>query len=234
MTGRPATRTRGFGTRLVSGRSLVPLPASGTMTFTSHPPVAVFEPDHVVDLGGRSLEQVGRHHRLELVDHLGSDVECRSLRHRPLDQRLPLLYAQNDLAREHVDRFILLIVVLERQHVPGLDVQDLADIAVSSRPDQLVPPRLLYTVWQVSHLPLPPSADLPLQFRIPHSAFRTRSCGRWQAQPQRRRRSDASRDTYSTPNATFGPQHRMPARIHRQRPLPHGAGAGAHAAAHAL
>src|SRR5882762_11821157 len=148
MTGRPATRTRGFGTRLVSGRSLVPLPASGTMTFTSHPPVAVFEPDHVVDLGGRSLEQVGRHHRLELVDHLGSDVECRSLRHRPLDQRLPLLDAQNDLAREHVDRFILLIVVLERQHVSGLDVQDLADIAISPRPDQLVAPWLLHAVGE--------------------------------------------------------------------------------------
>src|SRR2546422_1799420 len=82
-----------------------------------------------------------------------------------------------------------------RQDVSGLDVEDLADVAVGSGPDQLVPPRFLYTVWQVSHLPLPPSAewgmrnaeyqggrrsanDLPLQFRIPHSAFRTRSCGR--------------------------------------------------------
>src|SRR5882762_8254653 len=194
MTGRPATRTRGFGTRLVSGRSLVPLPASGTMTFTSHPPVAVFEPDHVVDLGGRSLEQVGRHHRLELVDHLGSDVECRSLRHRPLDQGIALLDSQDDLAREHVDRFILLIVVLERQHVSGLDVQDLADIAISPRPDQLVPPRLFDPIGKVSHSSPPTSAEwgmrnaeykdrrrsangLPHQFRIPHSAFRTQSCG---------------------------------------------------------
>src|SRR6267142_908681 len=102
MTGRPATRTRGFGTRLVSGRSRVPLPASGTMTFMSHPSVAVFEPDDVVDLGGRSLEQIGRHHRLELVDHFRSDVECRSLRHGALDQRVALLHAEDDLAREHV------------------------------------------------------------------------------------------------------------------------------------
>src|SRR6185436_11099384 len=110
MTGRPATRTRGFGTRLVSGSRRVPFPASGTMTFTSRPPVTVFEPYHVVDLGCRRLEQVGRHHRLELVDHLGSDVEGRSLCHGPFDQRLALLDAQDDLAREHVDRFILLIV----------------------------------------------------------------------------------------------------------------------------
>src|SRR5438034_6317360 len=77
MTGRPATRTRGFGTRLVSGRSRVPFPARGTMTFMSHPSVAVFEPHHVVDFGSRGLEQVGRHHRLELVDHFRLDVEDR-------------------------------------------------------------------------------------------------------------------------------------------------------------
>src|SRR2546425_8597481 len=86
MTGRPATRTRGFGTRLVSGRSRVPFPARGTMTFMSHPSVAVFEPHHVVDFGSRGLEQVGRHHRFELVDHLRLDVERGSLRHGPLDR----------------------------------------------------------------------------------------------------------------------------------------------------
>src|SRR2546430_2479260 len=60
MTGRPATRTRGFGTRLVSGKSRVPFPARGTMTFMSHPSVAVFEPHHIVDFASRGLEQVGR------------------------------------------------------------------------------------------------------------------------------------------------------------------------------
>src|SRR6266576_1942798 len=124
MTGRPATRTRGFGTRLVSGRSRVPFPASGTMTFMSHPPVAVFEPHDVVDLGRRSLEQVGRHHRLELMD------------------------PQDDLAREHVDRFVLLVVVLQRQDVSRLDVQDLADVAVGPGPDQLVAPGLLDAVGE--------------------------------------------------------------------------------------
>src|SRR6266516_5637534 len=188
MTGRPATRTRGFGTRLVSGRRRVPFPSRGTMTFMSHPSVTVFEPHHVVDFGSRGLEQVGRHHRLELVDHLRLDVERGSLRHGLLDQRIALLDAQDDLAREHVDRFVLLVVVLQGQDVSGLDVEDLADVAVGSGPDQLVTPRLLYTVRQVSHFPLPPSAewgmrnaecqggrrsanDLPFQFRIPHSAL---------------------------------------------------------------
>src|SRR5207245_1661002 len=155
MTGRPATRTRGLGTRLVSGRSRVPFPARGTMTFMSHPSVAVFEPHHVVDFGSRGLEQVGRHHRLELVDHLRLDVERGSLRHGPLDQRIALLDAQDDLAREHVDRFVLLVVVLQRQDMSGLDVEDLADVAVGSGPDQLVAPWLVDAIRQLAHAPSP-------------------------------------------------------------------------------
>src|SRR5881392_491004 len=201
MTGRPATRTRGFGTRLVSGRSRVPFPARGTMTFMSHPSVAVFEPHHVVDFGSRGLEQVGRHHRLELVDHLRLDVDRGSLRHGALDQRIALLDAQDDLAREHVDRFVLLVVVLQRQDVSGLDVEYLADVAVGSGPDQLVAPGLFDAIGEVSHPSPPPSAewgmrnaeyqhgrrsanDLPPQFRIPHSAFRTRSYRRSEPQLQ--------------------------------------------------
>src|SRR5213592_4203208 len=146
MTGRPATRTRGFGTRLVSGRSRVPFPARGTMTFMSHPSVAVFEPHHVVDFGSRGLE---------LVDHLRLDVERGSLRHGPLDQRIALLDAQDDLAREHIDRFVLLVVVLQRQDVSGLDVEDLADVAVGSGPDQLVAPGLFDAIRQLAHTPSP-------------------------------------------------------------------------------
>src|SRR2546427_4682977 len=81
MTGRPATRTRGLGTRLVSGRSRVPFPARGTMTFMSHPSVAVFEPHHVVDFGSRGLEQVGRHRSEEHTSELQSqsNLVCRLL-----------------------------------------------------------------------------------------------------------------------------------------------------------
>src|SRR6185437_6324705 len=187
MTGRPATRTRGFGTRLVSGRSRVPFPASGTMTFMSGPPVAVFEPHDVVDLGGGRLEQVGRGHGLELMDQLRLDVERRPLRHGPLDQRIALLDAEDDLAREHVDRFVLLVVVLQRQDVSRLDVQDLADVAVGPGPDQLVAPRFLHAVREDGHETLRTrkcergtrnshtglvARQLAPLFRVPTSAFR--------------------------------------------------------------
>src|SRR5258708_21731300 len=44
---------------------------------------------------------------------------------------------------DHVDRLVLLLVVLERQAAPGLDHQDLAAVPVGQRPDQLVAPRLV-------------------------------------------------------------------------------------------
>src|SRR2546426_6841304 len=187
MTGRPATRTSGFGTRLVSGRSRVPFPASGTMTFMSHPAVAVFEPHDVVDLGGGSLEQVGRGHGLELMDQLRLDVERRPLGHGPLDERIAPLDAEDDLAREHIDRFVLLVVVLQRQDVSRLDVQDLADVAVGPRPDQLVAPGLFDAIREGGHETLRTrkcergtrnshtglvARQLALLFRVPTSAFR--------------------------------------------------------------
>src|SRR5207248_4115248 len=61
------------------------------------------------------------------------------------------LEPQDDLSRQHVDRLVLLIVVLQRQHVPRLDVQDLADVAVGARPDQLVAPGLGDAVGKVAH-----------------------------------------------------------------------------------
>src|SRR2546425_10677036 len=187
MTGRPATRTRGLGTRLVSGRRRVPFPASGTMTFMSHAPVAVFESHHVVDLGRGGLEQVARRYRFELVDQLRLDVERRPLGHGPLDQRVAPLNPQDDLARQHVNGFVLLVVILKRQDVSGLDVQDLADVAVGPGPDQLVAPRFLHAVREVGHEtprtrkcergtrnshPALAARQLALLFRVPTSAFR--------------------------------------------------------------
>src|SRR5439155_25881963 len=103
------------------------------------------------DLGGRCFEQVGRHYGLELVDQPGLDVERLALPHAALDQRVPLLQPEDDLAREHVDGLVLTVVVLETQHVAGLDVEDLAHVAIGPRPDQLVPPRLLDAIWDVAH-----------------------------------------------------------------------------------
>src|SRR5204863_8330526 len=187
MTGRPATRTRGLGTRLVSGRRRVPFPASGTMTFMSHAPVAVFESHDVIDLGRGGLEQVARRYRFELVNQLRLDVERRPLGHGPLDQRVAPLNAQDDLARQHVNGFVLLVVILQRQDVSGLDVQDLADVAVGPGPDQLVAPGLWNAVGKIGHRrPETRNAEVgtrnskassrgtasTLLFRVPRSAFR--------------------------------------------------------------
>src|SRR5207249_8930863 len=128
-----------------------------------------------------------RDHGLELVDQLRLDVERRALRHAPLDQSVSLLDAEHDLAREHVDGLVLLVVVLEREHVAGLDVKDLPDVAVRAGPNQLVAPGLFDAVGEVGHGRRETrnakrgtrnsrvgavASDLALLFRVPTSAFR--------------------------------------------------------------
>src|SRR6266511_836339 len=150
MTGLPATFTSGLGTRLVSGRSRVPLPAIGMMTFMSgHSSVAVLEPNDVVQLRRGSLQEIGHDDGLELVDLFGRNVKRLAGAYALLAQRLALLDPQDDLAGEHVDRLILLVVVLQREHVPRLDMEDLPDVAVGFRPDDLVTPRLVDPVGDV-------------------------------------------------------------------------------------
>src|SRR5689334_12779037 len=177
MTGRPATCTSGLGTRLVRGRSRVPFPASGTMTFMSHPAVAVFEPDHVVDLGGRCLEQIRRHDRLELMDELRLDMEGGSPSHALFDQGIALLNAQDDLSGEYVDGLVLLVVVLERQHLPGLDMENLADVAVRAGPDQLVTPGLVNAIRKVRHVRLSLRDDGVVTQAVTHTPHPTQPSG---------------------------------------------------------
>src|SRR5688572_11522418 len=45
----------------------------------------------------------------------------------------------------HVDGLVLLVVVLQAQGVPGLDVQNLADVLLGLGPMELVSPRLVHT-----------------------------------------------------------------------------------------
>src|SRR5271157_4527285 len=90
-TGRPATLISGLGTRCVSGRSRVPLPASGMMTCTLRPPVAVLESDHVVQMRGGGLEHVGVLQRLELVHHARRHVLRLAGDHLAVHQLAPLV-----------------------------------------------------------------------------------------------------------------------------------------------
>src|SRR5687767_10532795 len=74
ITGRPATLSSGLGTRWVCGLSRVPLPASGMITCMSASSVTVLEPHEAVELRRGGLENVAVHHRLDLVDQPGWNV----------------------------------------------------------------------------------------------------------------------------------------------------------------
>src|SRR5439155_22543232 len=96
-----------------------------------------------------------------------------------LDQRLAVLDPQDDLAREDVDRLILLIVVRQREHVAGLDMQDLADVAIGLRPDELVAPGLVHPVGEPSraHASLSFSDDGTVTHAVTHTPQPTQPSG---------------------------------------------------------
>src|SRR3712207_4699149 len=83
MTGLPPTLSIGFGIRCVWGRSRVPLPARGMMTFMASASwrarplatVLVPEPHDVVEVRRRGLEHVAIGDRHHLVDGAGRDAE---------------------------------------------------------------------------------------------------------------------------------------------------------------
>src|SRR5690242_5724066 len=155
ITGRPATLIIGFGTRCVCGRSLVPLPASGMITCMSCSPVPVLEPDHVVQVVGGRLEDVRRFDRFELVNAPGGNLLGVSGTHDPFLQSLQFrrrpappvpdhpAISEHHLAAEHIDRFVLLVVILQAEHVPLLDMQNLTHVAVGMSPENLVAPGLV-------------------------------------------------------------------------------------------
>src|SRR6476661_840948 len=164
MTGRPATLRSGLGTRWVWGRRRVPFPASGMITCMSASTVAVLEPDEVVELRRGCFEHVAVDHRFDLVDELGRDVDRLPCLERTRLELGTGTRAQDELAPEHVHGFVLEVVVLQAQDVTGLHVQNLADVAVRPRPDQLEPPRLVHPVRHIGH------ADL-------QEGFTNESCG---------------------------------------------------------
>src|SRR3954451_165334 len=151
ITGRPATFNNGLGTRWVWGRSRVPFPASGMITCISPSSVSVLETHQIVQLRGTGLEHVTIHHRLDLMDHLGRDVDRLTGLKCPGLQALAVAGSKGDLPREYVHRLVLHIVILQTEHVTSFHVENFSDIAISPGPDQLVAPRLLDSVWHVGH-----------------------------------------------------------------------------------
>src|SRR5205814_962659 len=113
------------------------------------------------------------------MDLFGGDVKGFTRARAPLDQRLAMLDPQDDLAREDVDRLILLIVILQREHVARLDMQDLADVAIGLRPDELVSPGLVHPVGEPSraHASLSFSDDGTVTHAVTHTPQPTQPSG---------------------------------------------------------
>ncbi len=69
--------------------------------------------------------------------------------HLALHQLVAFLDLEEHAAFPEEDRLVLLVVILQAQRMTGVDVNELADVAVGLRPVQLVAPRLLYSYWFV-------------------------------------------------------------------------------------
>src|SRR5689334_15120973 len=151
MTGRPATLSSGLGIRWVCGRRRVPFPASGMITCMSASSVAVLEADQIIELRRGCLEDIAVHHGLDLVNQLGRNVNGLAGLERARLELRARAGAENELAAEHVHRLVLEIVVLETQDVARLHVENLADIPVGARPDQLIPPWFVHSIRHIGH-----------------------------------------------------------------------------------
>src|SRR6266536_5871500 len=109
----------------------------------SRPTVAVLEPHDVLHLGRRDLEHVAVGDGDHPVLHARLDVVAVARLHPVLAQPVALVEDEDELPRPEVDRLVLALVVLEREAVSRLDVQDLAHVTIRESPPQLVAPGLL-------------------------------------------------------------------------------------------
>src|SRR5438477_6322589 len=107
-------------------------------------PVAVFQTDHIVDLRGRNLVDVGVLDGRQAVSRARGQVHRVALAHAV---RLQIAVLGADLgvdaSPDHEEALVLALVVLERERLALPHMQDLADVAVGHRPSHLVAPRLL-------------------------------------------------------------------------------------------
>src|SRR3954468_13775013 len=117
-----------------------------------YPSITVLEPHDVMELRGGDLDDVAavfaRHHA---VPGPGRDVVGVAAPEDPADQRAVLLHHQLHLAVGEVEGLVLDLVILEREGVAGVHVQDLAHVTVGVGEDQLIPPRLLHSANGKTH-----------------------------------------------------------------------------------
>src|SRR4029077_1662669 len=111
------------------------------------------------------------------MDLFWGNVECLTGAHASLRHRLAPLNSQDDFARKDVNRFILLVVILQRQHLSRLDMENLPHIAVGLRPDDLVSPRLFYSIRQIGHASLSFSDEGVVTHAVTHTPQPTHPSG---------------------------------------------------------
>src|SRR5262249_56466549 len=108
--------------------------------------VAVFEPDDVVQLGGRDLDDLRIVDRGHPMHRPRPETERRARPdHLLLEHRVAggaELQLRPSLLNE--PRLVLDVVELQAERLACLHEQQLADVLVGLRPDQLVAPRLLH------------------------------------------------------------------------------------------
>src|SRR5690349_1627872 len=95
----------------------------------------------------RHLENVAIRNRLHLVNRVRRYAVCvADLKSNVgrLAVRPVLPNTVDDLSCEQIDRLVFHVVILHREGVARVDVQDLADVIVSARPDRFMPPGLGY------------------------------------------------------------------------------------------
>src|SRR5687768_10097538 len=119
----------------------------------SSPAITILQAHDVVQLRARDLDELApfgaRDHamagqRLDVIAVAGPQLVA----HQPgvsLDHQLAF-------AARQVERLVLALVVLERQRLTGLDVQDLARIEVGVGEDQLIAPGLLHFAYRLQQI----------------------------------------------------------------------------------
>ncbi len=107
-------------------------------------PVVVLEAHDVVELRRRHLDHVGVLERDHAVTEQRRHVErLARLEDRRLRRLALAIMHKLHFAVQYHDRFVFLVMVLQRQRMAFLDMQDLADVAIGDRPNQLVSPGLV-------------------------------------------------------------------------------------------
>src|SRR5262245_26821576 len=136
----------------------------------SLPAEVVLDPDDVVQLRCGDLDQLDVVDRLEPVATADRDAGEVSGSELPDRHRAGLvLQVESEPAADHVDRFVLALVVLKREAPAGVDRDELADVAIRHDPVELVAPRL------VDPARLPGVGHEPRTSRSPAASIASRS-----------------------------------------------------------